>query len=88
MAGLASYSLAVGGFSASFGAFVVAAIVLVSLVFIAAFGIATAQDQTIERMRAHAPRVKKWGGWILVTVGAWFLTLAVFADFFAEIFPV
>lgn len=88
MAGLASYSLAVGGFSAAFGAFVVAAIVLVALVFIAAFGVAKAQDQTIERIRAQAPRVKKWGGWVLVTVGTWFLALAVFADFFAGIFPV
>lgn len=69
-------------------AFLVASIVLVGLVFAAAFGVAGAQDQTIKNIRAHAPRVKRWGGWVLVTVGAWFLSLAVFADFFADIFPV
>lgn len=66
----------------------VASVVLVGLVFAAAFSVATAQDQTIERLKAQAPRVKNWGGWILVAVGAWFLTLAAFADFFADIFPV
>lgn len=66
----------------------VAAIVLISLLFTAAFGVAGAQDQTVQRIRAQAPRVKRWGGWILMVVGAWFLILAAFADFFAEIFPV
>lgn len=69
-------------------AFLVASIVLVGLVFGAAFGVAGAQDETIARIKAQTPRVKKWGGWILMAVGAWFLVLAVFADFFAEIFPV
>ena len=77
-----------GGFEAALLAFVVASVVLVGLVFAAAFVVSRAQDQTIERIRVQAPRVKTWGGWILVTVGIWFLTLAVFADFFADIFPV
>jgi hypothetical protein len=78
----------VGGFGAALLAFVVAAIVLVGLVFAASFTVARAQDETISRIKAHAPRVKKWGGWILVTVGIWFLTLATFAGFFADVFPV
>lgn len=65
-----------------------AAIVLVGLVFVAAFGVAGAQEHTLERIRAQAPRVKQWGGWILLVVGVWFLALALFADFFAGIFPV
>ncbi|MEX2655627.1 MAG: hypothetical protein WD532_11435 [Acidimicrobiia bacterium] len=65
-----------------------ASIVLVGLLFAAAFGVAGAQDQTIKSIRAHAPSVKRWGGWILVGVGAWFLSLAIFADFFADIFLV
>jgi len=32
--------------------------------------------------------VKRWGGWILVVVGAWFLVLAIFAGFFESIFLV
>lgn len=66
----------------------VASIVLVSLVFFAAFGVAGAQSETLARVKAQAPRVKKWGGWILIAVGVWFLVLAAFADIFAEIFPV
>lgn len=54
----------------------------------AAFSVARAQDQTIERIKGQAPRVKRWGGWVLVTVGVWFLTLALFVDFFADVFPV
>lgn len=66
----------------------VASVVLVGLVFAAAFSVAKAQDQTIQRIRTQAPTVKKWGGWIVTVVGVWFLILAAFADFFAEIFPV
>jgi hypothetical protein len=67
---------------------VVASIVLVALVFAAALGVAGAQDRTIQRIKVQAPRVKKWGGWILTVVGVWLMILAAFADFFAEIFPV
>lgn len=77
-----------GGFEAALLAFVAASLVLVGLVFAAAFGVARAQDQMMERIKTQAARVKNWGGWILVAVGVWFLTLALFADFFAEIFPV
>jgi thiosulfate reductase cytochrome b subunit len=62
--------------------------VLVGLVFTAAFLVAGAEEGTLERMQVQAPTVKRWGGWILVAVGLWFLVLAVFADFFADIFPV
>ena len=77
-----------GGFQAALVAFVVASVVLTGLVFAAAFGVARAQDETIERIRAQAPRVKRWGGAILVAVGVWFLALASFADVFAGLFPV
>lgn len=69
-------------------AFVAASIALIGLVFAAAFGVAGAQDQTVERLKGQAPRVKTWGGWILTAVGIWFLVLAAFADSFADIFPV
>ena len=58
------------------------------MVFAAAFTVARGQEETIARAKAQAPRVKAWGGWILVTVGIWFLVLATFAEFFADIFPV
>ena len=77
-----------GGFEAALLAFVVASIVLVGMVFAAAFAVARAQEETIARVKAQATRVKTWGGWILVAVGIWFLVLATFAEFFADVFPV
>lgn len=61
---------------------------LVGLVFVAAFSIAGAEERTIDRIKAQAPTVKRWGGGLLIAVGTWFLVLAVFADFFEDIFPV
>lgn len=62
--------------------------VLVGLLFTAAFTVSRAQQSTVERIQASAPGVKKWGGAILVLVGVWFISLAVFADFFAQYFSV
>jgi hypothetical protein len=66
----------------------VAALVLVVLMFGASFGVARAEEATLERVKVQAPTVKRWGGRILIAVGAWFLILAVFADYFAEVLPV
>lgn len=56
--------------------------------FVAALTVASAEERTVERIKAQAPTVKRWGGWLLVAIGAWFLILAVFAEFFQTIFPV
>ena len=61
---------------------------LVALVFTAAFLVTRAESSTLERVKVQAPTVKRWGGRILIIVGVWFLTLAIFADSFADIFPV
>jgi multisubunit Na+/H+ antiporter MnhB subunit len=61
---------------------------MVVLVFSAAFSVARAEERTLERIKAEAPRVKRWAGWVLVGVGVWFIALAVFAEFFARIYPV
>jgi cytochrome c biogenesis protein CcdA len=60
----------------------------VALLFAAAFGVARAEETTLERIEVQAPTVKRWGGTILIAVGIWFLVLAVFADFFEGVFPV
>jgi cytochrome c biogenesis protein CcdA len=67
---------------------VVAASVTVVLMFTLALAIATAQDRLVTKLRAHVADVKRWGGIILVLVGLWLFALTVFADFFAEVFPV
>ena len=66
----------------------VAAIALVLLMFVLALALAAAQERTVRAMREGAPAAKRWGGRILVTVGTWFLALAVFTHYFARIFPV
>lgn len=58
------------------------------LMFSAAFVAARAQDATVERIKASAPAIKKWGGAVLIGVGVWFVALAAFADFFADLYPV
>ncbi len=78
----------VGGFAGSLIAFVVAAITIVVLIFGISYAIGAAQEGVVGRLRAGAPAVKRWGGYILVAVGAWFIILSVFADFFSRVFPV
>ena len=74
--------------AAAYLAFVVAALAIVVLMFVLALSVATAQERTVTAMQVAAPTVKKLGGRILVLVGTWFVALAIFADFFARIFPV
>ena len=66
----------------------VAAAVLVLLMFALATALALAQERTVVSMWEGAPAVKRWGGGILVAVGLWFIALSAFADFFARVFPV
>ena len=65
-----------------------AAAAIVLLAFAAAGSVALAQERVTERIEASAPTVKRWGGYVLVIVGLWFVALGLFADFFARVFPV
>ena len=56
--------------------------------FALALAIALAQERTVESIQTRTPAVKRWGGRILLLVGAWFVALGVFAGFFAGLFPV
>lgn len=80
--------MTIGGFAAALVAFANAAVTMVLLIFGLALAIATAQERLVATLQARAAEVKRWGGWILLLVGAWFLVLAIFADFFARLFPV
>jgi cytochrome c-type biogenesis protein len=88
LAGLAGHAFITGGFGASLGAFVTAAFVIVVLMFALSLSVATAQEGVVSAIRARVGQVKRWGGWILALVGAWFIVLALFAESFAGIFPV
>jgi len=52
------------------------------------YAVAAAQEELVDRLRAGAPTVKRWGGGLLLLVGIWMTSLGAFADFFAGIFPV
>lgn len=66
----------------------IAAAALVLLVFTASVSLARAEDRTMRRIGANVPKIKRWGGWVLIVVGAWLLALAVFSGFFSRLFPV
>lgn len=56
------------------------------LILVTAVG--TARERLIARLQSSPVLIKKWGAWILVGVGVWFIALAIWADFFASVFPV
>ena len=61
---------------------------LVALLFTAALVVGRAQEGVIAKLETHAPTIKRWTGAVLIVIGVWFLALAAFADFFADLFPV
>ncbi|MEX2586714.1 MAG: hypothetical protein WD602_01800 [Actinomycetota bacterium] len=65
-----------------------AALVIMTLMFSAAFVAARAQEATVKRIQMSAPAIKRWGGALLIGVGVWFVALATFANFFADLYPV
>lgn len=69
-------------------AFGVAAATLVVLMFVLVSAIGSAQEKLVALLRTSPRLVKRWGGWVLVVVGAWFIALSIWADFFADVFPV
>lgn len=56
--------------------------------FTLAILLATTRERLVDNIAAGTPTIKRWGGRILIAVGAWFIALGVFADFFANIFAV
>lgn len=88
MAGLALHTLTVADEMAALSAFATAAftIALVMLFLVTAIGLA--QAHTISRMKRSTHLVKRWGGAVLILVGIWLMVLAVWAETFAQIFPV
>lgn len=77
-----------GGASASLAAFAVAAAVIVLLLFGLAAAVGAAQQRVVATLHAGAGQVKRWGGAILILVGLWTIALAIWAEQFADFFPV
>lgn len=53
-----------------------------------ALAIALAQEQIVDTLRAGVVQVKQWGGRVLIVVGLWLIVLGIWADAFAQLFPV
>lgn len=88
LVGLTGQALLAGGFGAALLAYVVAAAALTALMFTLALTLASAQERVVQGMVSGAPTVKRWGGRILLIVGAWFIVIAVFASAFSPLFDV
>lgn len=58
------------------------------LILGAAVAVSLSQEAAVERLGAATPTIKRWGGWVLITVGTWFIVLSVFSDTFEDLFPV
>ncbi|MPY89454.1 MAG: hypothetical protein GEU99_16195 [Luteitalea sp.] len=82
------HALVLGGVEAATVAFGTAAVTIVLLMFALSLAIATAQTGLVATLRARAPQVKRWGGWILLGVGVWVIVLGAWAMVFARLFPV
>ncbi len=50
--------------------------------------IGTAQEGLVDKLRAETTQVKRWGGVILLIVGAWTIALGVLSEFLADNYPV
>lgn len=58
------------------------------LILGAAVAVSISQEATVERLGAATPAIKRWGGWVLITLGTWFILLSVFSNTFGKLFPV
>ena len=77
-----------GGRGAAFTAFVVAAATMALLMFALALLVGAAQERLLDSLKAGTRQIKRWSGALLLVVGAWLIVLAIWAEFFARIFPV
>lgn len=75
LAGLAVQSLIVGQ-AATVAAFGAAAVVFVVLLVAASLTVASISAATLLPVRMTGPAVKRWSGFVLVAVGAWFVVIA------------
>ncbi len=76
LAGLAAQTITVGA-TQTVWAFTTTIIVFAVLLVSASVLVSTASTQSLRPVRMTGPAVKRWSGYILLLVGAWFLLLAV-----------
>ena len=76
LASLAAQTLTVGAVR-TLWAFAAAAVVFAALLITAAVVVSTVSSEALRPMRLAGPAVRRWGGYVLLIVGGWFVVLAV-----------
>lgn len=76
LAGLAAQTLTVG-VTQTLWAFATTAIIFALLLVTASVVVSTATVEALRPVRMTGPAVKRWGGYVLLAVGVWFMFLAV-----------
>ena len=71
---------------AALNAFVIAAATIVFLLLLLAALIGLAQVKTLQKLKSSTHQVKRWGGLVLLLVGAWLIALSLWATRFAQLF--
>ena len=75
LAGLAAQSLTVNT-AQTVWAFATVAVVFAALLVAASVTVATATTEVLRPIRMSGSTVKRWSGFVLLFVGAWFIVLA------------
>ena len=75
LAGLAAQSLTVDT-AQTVWAFATVAVVFAALLVAASVTVATATTEVLRPIRMSGSTVKRWSGFVLLFVGAWFIVLA------------
>ena len=75
LAGLAAQSLTVNT-AQTVWAFATVAMVFAALLIAASVTVATATTEVLRPIRMSGSTVKRWSGFVLLFVGAWFIVLA------------
>ena len=65
----------------------VAATIILIMAFLMLL-VGTAQNRLLQPLRAGVQSIKRGGGLVLIVVGIWLMILAIWADAFAQLFPV
>ncbi len=79
LAGLAAQTLTVGATQTAW-ALATTTIVFALLMITASVVVSTARDEALRPVRMTGPAVRRWSGYVLLVVGAWFILLAMAPD--------
>jgi hypothetical protein len=76
LAGLAAHSLTVST-AQVIAAFATTAVVFVALLITAAVVVSSVSAEALRPVRMTGTAVRRWSGYVLIAIGAWFVVLAV-----------